>query len=608
MICLQMLAMRFVLKTKLQTTRLILKMKKSLLTSAILASLTLTACGGSSGGSDPETPEPTPNTAPTEIAIDNSSVDENAAGAVVGKLSATDAEGGAMTFTVDSDMFAVDGDDLKLADGYAANYEKEQALTVNVTVADADGATFSKELTIDVNDLLDTYKFNSKFVEGELSVSYTGQTARHALIAEFNHFISNLLKGQLDDGVLTSRQDVIDELNKYFRTTEEQYDNFPITFTDAKEKFLTDISGSHKNLVGKLAGNDEKGQHKLWNDGDFEGWGEKGSTTPEGLVDIFFGQLADNAEAHLNGTIRQAVTGEDITDIYLNTNGTDLKQLIQKFLLVGITYSQATDDYLGNETTDAAGNDIDGSKGLLTDNISAASGKSYSVLEHQFDEGFGYFGAARDYLEYSDNEIAGKIDADAGDREEYKGKHDSDGDGEISLKTEFLFGQSVNAGKRDRATAANTNPTDFTKQAMDAFLAGREIINANSGAALTEAQMTELLTHRDAAVDAWERAIVATVVHYINDTIADLDNLGTADFNYTDLAKHWSEMKGFALGIQFNPYSKITDAQYTQLHQLMKDAPVLDAANVDAYKTDLLAARDIIQAAMSFDAENVEKW
>ncbi|REL31568.1 DUF4856 domain-containing protein [Thalassotalea euphylliae] len=587
------------------------KMKKSLITTAILVSLTLSACGGSSGGSDdtdPVTPTPTPNTAPTDIAIDNSSVDENMAGAVVGKLSATDAEGGAMTFTVDGDMFAIDGDELKLADGYAANYEQATSMAVNVTVADADGATFSKELTIDVNDLLDTYKFNSKFVEGESSVSYTGQTARHALIAELNHYITNVLKGELEDGTLTSRQDVIDVLDKFFRTTELQYDNFPITFTDAKEKFLTDISGSHKNLVGKLAGNDEKGQHKLWNDGDFEGWGEKGSTTPEGLVDIFFGQLADNAEAELNGTIRQAVTGEDITDIYLNTNGTDLKQLIQKFLLVGITYSQATDDYLGNEVVDAAGNDIDGSKGLLTDNVAAVSGKSYSTLEHQFDEGFGYFGATVDYLEYSDNEISGKIDADAGDREEYNGKHDTDEDGEISLKSEFLFGQSVNAGKRDRATAGNTNPTDFTKQVMEAFLAGRDIINANAGMALTDDQMTELLTHRDAAVDAWERAIVATVVHYINDTRSDLDKLGTADFNYSDLAKHWSEMKGFALGIQFNPYSKISDADYTRLHQLMQDAPVLDAANVEAYKADLLAARDIIQAAMSFDAENVANW
>ncbi|MFD2165462.1 DUF4856 domain-containing protein [Thalassotalea euphylliae] len=574
--------------------------RKSLLTSAILASLTLSACGGGGGSSSTPTVEPTPtNTAPTDITLSNMSVDENTMGAAVGTLSATDAEGGAMTFTTDSEMFSIDGDQLSLAADYTANYEEATSMTVNVTVADADGATYSKELTIDVTDLLDTYAFSSKFVDGESSVSYTGQVARHALIAELNHYIGNVLKSELDDGTLTSRQDVIDRLNKYFRTTEEQYDNFPITFTEAKQGFMTDISSSHKNLVGKLAGNDATGQHKLWNDGDFEGWGAKGSTTPEGLIDIFFGQLADNAEAHLNGVIRQSVTGEDLTAIYLNTDGTDLKQLIQKFLLMGITYSQSADDYLGHETE---------GKGLTTDNTGAVSGKSYSNLEHQFDEGFGYFGAAVDYLEYNDNEISSKVSSEEDGRADWNGKHDSDGDGEIDLTSEYNFGQSVNAAKRDRGTASNTNPTDLTKQAMEAFIAGREIINTNAGAALTDEQMEALKGHRDLALDAWERAIAATVVHYINDTIADLDNLGTADFNYSDLAKHYSEMKGFALGLQFNPYSLISDEDYAQLHVLMKDAPVLDAAEVDAYKTDLLAARDIIQTALSFDAENVAGW
>lgn len=579
--------------------------RKSLLATAVLiASATLTGCGSSSSSSDTNvdpTPEPT-NSAPTDISLSNMDVAENDMGTLVGTLTATDADSGdTFTFTTDSDMFTIDGDQLSLAEAYALNYEQAQTATLNVTVTDNDGATFSKELTINVTDMLDTYSYASKLVDGESSVSYTGQTARHVLIAELNHYINSVLQSELEDGTLTSRDDVIAKLNMYFRTSEEQYDNFPITFIDnASQSHLATISSSHKDLVSKMAGNDASGQHKLWNDGDFEGWGAKGSTTPEGLIDIFFGQLADNAQVFLDGGIRTTADGTEITKVYINADGTDLKQLIQKFLLMAITYSQATDDYLGHETE---------GKGLTTDNISAKStGGSYTNLEHQFDEGFGYFGAARDYLEYNDNELASSVSSDEDGRSDWNGMHDTDGDGVINLTSEINFGQSVNAAKRDRGTVGNTNPTDLTQSTMEAFIAGRELINANVGSALSDAQMEELKGYRDIAVDGWERAIAATIVHYINDTYNDLATLGTDDFNFADLAKHYSEMKGFALGLQFNPYSKITDEQYAQIHALIGDAPVFDAANVADYQADLMTARDIIEQALSFDSENVAGW
>jgi len=575
-----------------------MKFQKSLLSAAILvATTTLTACGGSSSSDEPVTPT---NTAPTDISLSNTSVNENDTAAVVGTLSATDANAGdTFTFSVSDERFAVSGNELSLAANVAFDYETTQSVDLDVTVTDNGGLAFTKSLTISVTDLLDTYAFNSKFIDGDSSVSYSGQTARQALIAELNHYIGNQLQTELDDGTLTSREDVINKLNKYFRTTEEQYDNFPITFMEAKQGFIADISGSHKNLVGKIAGNDMGGQEKDWNNGDFKGWSTQ--TTPEGLIDTFFGQLADNAEQHLNGVVRQAVTGEDITKVYINTDGTDLKQLIQKFLLMSITYSQATGDYLGEDTE---------GKGLTTDNIGQDGGtKAYTKLEHQFDEGFGYFGAARDYLAYNDNEIAGKVKSDEDGRSDWNGKHDSDGDGVFDLKSEVILGNAANAAKRDRGTAGNTNPTDYTKQIMEAFIEGRKIINDNAGMALTDDQMAALIAQRDIAVDGWERAIAATVVHYINDTHADLADFGTDDFNYPNLAKHFSEMKGFALGLQFNPYSKISDEQFAQIHNLMADAPVLDSAdNVAAYQADLLAARDIIQEALSFDEENVQNW
>ena len=576
-----------------------MKTNKKALALAVAASLTLSACGGGSSNNS-STPTPT-NTAPTDISLTTMSVDENSLGAVIGTLSATDANSGdTFTFTTDSDMFAISGTTLSLKADVMANFESAESLKANITVADKAGLTFKKEFTVAVNDLLDTYKFESKLVSGKSSVGYSGQTARHALIAELNTYIGSGLQADIDANKFADKQAVLDKLNSYFRTTDDQYsNNFALTFLkDAKQAFITDVSSSHKNLVGKLAGNDASRMHKVWTDGtSFVGAGA--NMTPEKLVDAYFSQLADNS---VNANIRlDEATNKPITKVYVNTDGTDLKQLIQKFLLMSVTYSQGTDDYLD--------------EGLAADNIGPrGTGKADTALEHGYDEGFGYFGAARDYLEYNDNEIAGKVKTEADGRASWNGKHDTDGDGKFDLTSEVNLGNSVNAAKRDRGTVGNAKPTDFTKMAMEAFLAGRKIINDNVGTAFTADQTTALAAQRDIAVKAWEKAVAATVIHYINDVSADLDKAGTAEYNFEDVAKHWSEMKGFALGLQFNPHSPITDAQFAQIHTYMGQKPVVmafgsnDKTAVTAYIADLKKARDVLQAALSFDATNVANW
>ena len=67
-------------------------------------------------------------------------------------------------------------------------------------------------------------------------------------------------------------------------------------------------------------------------------------------------------------------------------------------------------------------------------------------------------------------------------------------------------------------------------------------------------------------------------------------------------------MKGFALGLQFNPHSSISLADFAQIHILFRDKPELDSANVAAYQADLITARGIIADALEFDADNVANW
>lgn len=576
---------------------------KLLAISIALATSTLTACGGSSNDTTnpPPEPEPVVNSSPTDINLSNTSVNENETGALVGTLSATDADSGdSFTFSTDNTQFIIDGSELMLAGDVMMNFEAETSVTLNVTVTDSGSATFTKELTVDVNDLLDTYKFESKLISGDSSIGYSGQTARHALISELNHYIANGLQDDIDANVFADKQAVLDKLYSYFNPSDDQYsNNFSLNFlSDAKQLFITDVSSSLKTLKSKIAGNDASRMHETWTDGtSFVGAGA--GMTPETLVDSYFDQLADNAvDANIR---RDEATDTEITKVYVNANGTDLKQLIQKFLLMSVTYSQGTDDYLD--------------EGLAANNIDPrGDGKADTALEHGYDEGFGYFGAARNFLEYNDNEIAGKVSSDEDGRSDWNGKHDTDSDGLFDLLSEVNLGNSVNAAKRDRGSKSNTNPTDFTKDAMEAFLAGRKIINDNVGSEFTTDQMADLEAQRDIAVGAWEKAVAATVIHYINDVRADLDNSLTEDYSYEDVAKHWSEMQGFALGLQFNPHSPITAEQFAQVQAYFGQKPVVvafgseDTTAMQAYRADLLLARDILQEALSLDAENVENW
>lgn len=78
------------------------------------------------------------NDAPTSIALDHASVDENVRGAVVGRLSVNDPDpNDTHTWRVDDPRFEVVAGMLKLRDGIALNYEVEPSVTVRITASDS---------------------------------------------------------------------------------------------------------------------------------------------------------------------------------------------------------------------------------------------------------------------------------------------------------------------------------------------------------------------------------------------------------------------------------------------------------------------------------------
>ena len=391
------------------------------------------------------------------------------------------------------------------------------------------------------------YVFDSRFVQGESSVAYSGQTVRNLLLQDLKVLIDSLAK----DGAQSIA--VQDMLNLY------AYDD-ALNLQSLSTAGPTPVLESHysaistgKSLVGKISGDVVIGYNR----------------TADDLVNEWFQIIADNSQD-------PAKLGTPA--VYTTDDGVDLTQMINKVLIGAVPYYQATGVYLA---------------GLLErDNSEARNGTDpYTSMEHGWDEAFGYFGAARDYFRYTDAELAGGVDDFT---------FDSNGDGIIDFKSEYNFGLSRNAGKRDKGGSG----VDLTREIFDAFLRGRTFI-ANQG---TE---VDIIQQRELAANGMEKVIAATIVHYVNDTLNDMSNLGTDAENRVNLNKHWAEMKGFTVALQYNPFKLIGDGQLQELHGIMGQAPSYDAPGSPAYDTTVRnynRAKDVLQAAYGFSAANMANW
>lgn len=449
-----------------------------------------------------------------------------------------------------------------------------------------------------------TYTFASKFDSSLSSVFYSGQTKRLILIEDIVDYILNLQD--------SASVEVFNNLNFFYAFDGSSLDGLPYRFTKPGVMFepgpnYGDIT-SGKSLSGKIAGNDPQ----LINN-EFFGWNtalasaSTAPTTPDALVQQLFDALDQISTDEATESIPLSSGTAEINAPYISAQGLDFRQLIQKFLLGAVVYSQGVGDYLQANYREG--------------NASPEGTQPYSFLEHEWDEAFGYFGAARNYNDYSDNEIAGKPDNET--RSDFEnGYQDTNNNGLIDLTAEINLANSTNCAKRDRDA---TVETDFTATAFNAFLAGRTILNQTDGE-LDDAAFALLDEARLTASRTWEKCIAATVVHYINDVLADMNAFevnGYASLNaFLDHAKHWAEMKGFALGLQFNPDSPFRDNptrldQLKQVLNLMGDAPILPdgtqntvafAGGISAYTANLQSARSILQDVYQFNPQNVQNW
>lgn len=199
-----------------------------------------------------------------------------------------------------------------------------------------------------------------------------------------------------------------------------------------------------------------------------------------------------------NGVAGVVVSTTDPTKKYLcDANGVEWTQVIEKGLMGSLMYYQTTAYYL-----DAAqiGNSVD--------NTTIVAGEG-TTMEHHWDEAFGYFG--------------------------------SPSTAPTSTVGIRFWAKYAN----DRNTILNTY-TDLS----NAFIKGRAAITAKD------------YTERDNQVvkirDTWEKAIVGTIISYVNATKLKITDDAIRNHNC-------SEIKGFLMNLKCNPTKKISNSEITQL-------------------------------------------
>ena len=341
------------------------------------------------------------------------------------------------------------------------------------------------------------------------STSYSGQIARHAL--------HDSLKS------LASKGDVA-EMMAYFSGSDK---NKPIIGPSSKDDFvfkqtLMNELSKGKNLSGKI--------YK----GIINGW-PGGMTGPEVLEFM----------------IKKAALAPKGFDA---STGYNYPQLISKFTMGAVFYNQAVDAYL-DEKLDAD---------VKPNNKAYKDGAHYTGKEHVWDEAWGYWGAAAHTLRLTAEQsynVAKKKDMTSAD---------FNGDGFVDMKSEYTFAHAYYAASFDKG-----GKTKYLETITKAFIHGREVIASANGRSLNFDERTKLLSHRDTIVDNWEKVIAEAVFKYAGSVYKDMGKLenDSSDKNFSNYAKHWGELKGFALALQCGKENLGETA--VKLNRMMGYGPVL---------------------------------
>ena len=373
--------------------------------------------------------------------------------------------------------------------------------------------SFSKTLLADGHQVYGPYPITLKGYDGDKtnSVKYTGQMARHAL--------HDSLKALVKTGDVA-------KMMAYYNGE----DGLEIIAPKSKGDFLIKQTMISEIGSGNLSGKMYKGA--------IPGWGNL--TGPEAIE-------------HMITKAGEVEGGFD------SNTGMDYTQLISKFAMGAVFYNQAANSYLGSKME----------IGQKPNNKPYKDGAYYTGKEHSWDEAFGYWGSAAHALTLNAEQnynVAKKKDMASAD---------FNGDGVVDVYSEYTYAHAYYASSYDKG-----GKTNYLATINQAFIDGRGIIRDAGGRNLNFSERTALLAERDTIRDNWQKVIAESVFKYAGSTYKDIlalekimaDNGDTSEA-FRKYAKHWGELKGFALALQCGPEDLGETAE--KMNRMMGFGPVL---------------------------------
>ena len=352
------------------------------------------------------------------------------------------------------------------------------------------------------------------------STSYTGQVARHVL--------HNSLKKLAGKGNGNPNPELKATMMSYYSSK------------DAGRKIIDPTSKGEFKVKQTMVDEISKGKNL------------KGKTY-KGLVNGFPGQMSGPEVFEF--LIDKASSSNKGFD---PVTGYNYPQLISKFMMGAVFYSQAVDNYL-DEKMGADNKPI---------NKPYKKGAHYSGKEHSWDQAFGYFGAPAHAMDLNAKQAYG-----IAKRKDIK-VADANGDGVVDLKTEMTFAHAYYAADSDKAG------TKYMHTIVDAFIKGRQLIRDADGAALTDQQRAQLMSYVKVIKTNWERVIAEAAFKYAGSCYKDLEKLrtivesnGNASNAFAAYGKHWGELKGFLMALETSGRSLVEAG--VRMNRLVGYGPVL---------------------------------
>ena len=353
------------------------------------------------------------------------------------------------------------------------------------------------------------------------TVSYSGQIARHVLEQSLKK-----LAGKGNGG--GNAADLEAQMLSYFNGSD---DDLPIIAPKSKDGFKIKQTSVHQISKGKnISGKFYDGAMPAW-PGNMSG------------KDVAYNMIALAAKSN---------KGFDAD------TGYDWAQLISKYTMGAMAYNQAVDNYLDEKL----------SAEKKPNNKPYKDGAHYTGKEHSWDEAFGYWGAAAHQHGFNPNKVYEIA------KMKNQGVYDKNGDGMVDLKSEYVFGPCYYAAAFDRSRTKSKN---YINTMFDAFLDGRKLITAAAGDALSDSERSQLKAYAATIEENWEKVLAEAVFKYAGSVYKDINkmkDLSGDDLNkaYRTYAKHWGELKGFAMAMQSGKSN--LGATATKMNELMGFGPV----------------------------------